>query len=134
MKKLFIAVLLLCTLVLAACDAPKAVYRKITAEDAHRMMRETGEYVLLDTRTDWEFADIRIDGAVLIPEYEIGGRAPTELPDKNALILVYCRRGRRSEIAANELVAMGYTNIYDFGGIIDWPYETVGDKQLENYP
>jgi len=98
------------------------------------MMRETGEYVLLDTRTDWEFADIRIDGAVLIPEYEIGGRAPTELPDKNALILVYCRRGRRSEIAANELVAMGYTNIYDFGGIIDWPYETVGDKQLENYP
>jgi len=125
MKKIFPALLMACTLVLTACT-PKAVYRKISAEEAYRMMREE-ECILLDTRTHEEYAISRIEGAVLIPEYEIGRRAAAELPDKQAIILVYCRSGRRSAIAANELVAMGYTNVYDFGGIIDWPYETASE-------
>ena len=134
MKKHIIAMLLLSIMGLAACNAPTAAYRKISAEEAHKMMQETDDYILLDTRTDWEFAELRIDGAVMIPEYELGRRATAELPDKSALILIYCRRGRRSEIAARELVAMGYTNTYDFGGLIGWPYDTIGDKQMEDYP
>ena len=67
----------------------------------------------------------RLKNAILIPEYEIAGRAEKELPDKDALILVYCRSGRRSKIASEELVKLGYTNVKEFGGIIDWPYEIV---------
>ena len=66
-----------------------------------------------------------IEDAILIPEYEIANRAEKELPDKDALILVYCRSGRRSKIASDELVKLGYTNVKEFGGIIDWPYEVV---------
>jgi len=101
------------------------VYRKISASEAREMMETTAGFILLDVRTDEEFEEIRLNGAVLIPDYEILERAEAELPDKNALILIYCRRGRRSEIAARELAEMGYTNVYDFGGINDWPYETV---------
>ena len=72
-----------------------------------------------------EFAEGHIEDAILIPEYEIADRAEAELPDKDALILVYCRSGRRSKIAAEELVKLGYTDVREFGGIIDWPYETV---------
>ena len=88
------------------------------------MMQEENIYILLDVRTTGEFNERHIEGAVLIPDNEISDRAAEELPDKNILILVYCRSGRRSEAAARELVDMGYTNVYDFGGIIDWPFET----------
>jgi len=88
-------------------------------------MCDTDGYILLDVRTDEEYNAEHIEGAVLIPDYEIGSRAETDLPDKTALVLVYCRSGRRSANAANELIGMGYTSIYDFGGIIDWPYDTV---------
>jgi len=91
------------------------------------MMQDTEEYILLDVRTDEEFDKKHIEGAVLIPDIEIGSRAATDLPDKNALILIYCRSGRRSKNAANKLVAKGYTNVYDFGGINEWKHETVGD-------
>jgi len=106
-------------------ETAKAVYQKITAEQAKAIMDEGKPFVLLDVRTDEEFKEKRIDGAILIPDYEIKNRATAELPDKNALILVYCRSGRRSANAANELIKLGYTNVYDFGGIIDWPYDTV---------
>lgn len=106
-----------------------AEYHKISAAEAQEMIAESEEFILLDVRTDEEFREKRIDGAVLIPDYEIQERAETELPDKEALILIYCRSGRRSAAAANELVNMGYTNVYDFGGIIDWPYDTVSDEQ-----
>jgi rhodanese-related sulfurtransferase len=101
-----------------------AVYQKITAEEAKTMMDDGDPYILLDVRTEEEFAEQRIDGAILIPDYEIASRVEEELTDKDARILVYCRSGRRSTLAANEMIALGYTNIYDFGGIIDWPYET----------
>jgi rhodanese-related sulfurtransferase len=105
---------------------PMAVYQKISAEEAKSMMESGNLYILLDVRTDEEFEAGHIEGAVLIPDYEIKDRVKTKLPDKEALILVYCRSGRRSANAAHEMVAMGYTNVYDFGGIIDWPYDTVG--------
>lgn len=107
----------------AAGPEQQAEYRSISAEEAEGMM--VGEYILLDVRTEEEYRQERIDGAILIPDTEIAERAETELPDKGALILVYCRSGRRSELAAKELINQGYTNVYDFGGIIDWPYETI---------
>lgn len=105
------------------------VYNKMDAENAKQMMAEFDEtedstYVLLDVRTEQEFKEKRIPGAVLIPDYELSERAQSELPDKRQVIFVYCRSGRRSETAAKELVAMGYNHVYDIGGIIDWPFET----------
>ena len=99
-------------------------YVRINATQAKEMMTDTLEFVLLDVRTPEEFAEGYIEGAILIPHTEIAERAITELPEKNILILVYCRSGRRSEEAARALLELGYTNVYDFGGIIDWPYET----------
>jgi rhodanese-related sulfurtransferase len=100
---------------------------KITAEEARKMMSKLKEkdYIILDVRTEQEFKEKRIEKAVLIPDYELSQRAKTELTDKNKVILVYCRSGRRSAKAAAELVSMGYANVYDFGGIQDWGYETV---------
>jgi len=100
-------------------------YKMISAEEAYQIMQDTDEYILLDVRTQEEFEEKRIEGAILIPYDEIGDRAETELPNKDAVILIYCRSGNRSKIAAAELCEMGYTNIYEFGGINDWPYETV---------
>ena len=91
------------------------------------MMDSGDRYILLDVRTVEEYAERRIAGAVLIPDNEISSRAEAELPDKSMLILVYCRSGARSERAANALIGMGYKNVYDIGGIIDWPYQTVSD-------
>lgn len=110
-----------------AATQASAEYRKITSEQAYEMMNSDKDYILLDVRTQEEYDEIRIDGALLIPDFEITDKAAQMLPDTDAVILVYCRSGRRSEGAAKKLVEMGYTNIYDFGGIIDWPYETVGD-------
>ncbi|MDR1754033.1 MAG: rhodanese-like domain-containing protein [Eubacterium sp.] len=106
-----------------------AEYRKITMEQAKEIMDGEEEHILLDVRTDGEWKENRIEGSLLIPDYEIIDRAADELPDKSALILIYCRSGRRSADAANSLVDMGYMNVYDFGGIIDWPYETVGGSE-----
>lgn len=114
------------TIVPADEPAPPAIYRKISAAEAYALMAEE-EAIILDVRTEEEYRELRIAGAVLIPDYEINDRAALELPDLHSLILVYCRSGRRSENAANVLVNMGYTNVHDFGGIMDWPYETVSD-------
>ena len=118
MKKL-ILVLFLLTLGLTTCgNGP--VYRRISAEEAYQMMQDTDDYILLDVRRLDEFNEAHIEGAILIPYDEIETRAAEELPDKNALILIYCRSGRRSETAATALVSLGYTKVYDFGGILDW--------------
>ena len=105
-----------------------AEYHKIPAEEAKAMMDGDEPYILLDVRTEAEFAEGHIEGAVLIPDFEIADRAPEELPELDGVILVYCRSGRRSAGAAYALVAMGYTNVFDFGGILDWPYETVAGQ------
>ena len=117
------------SILLCACTDTKenkeAVYMNITAEEAKKIMDTESEYVILDVRTEEEFAQGHIPGAILIPDYEIREEAESSLPDKDALILVYCRSGRRSKNAAQILLELGYTNIREFGGILDWPYETV---------
>lgn len=102
-----------------------AEYKKITAAQAKALI-DAGNVIILDVRTQEEFDQGHIKDAVLLPDYEIGAKAATVLPDKNAKILVYCRTGRRSALAAKELISMGYTDVLDFGGLeTDWPYETV---------
>lgn len=103
----------------------KNTYTSITTQEAKSLMDAETDYVIIDARTQEEFAEGHIKNAILIPEYEIAKRAEKEIPDKDALILVYCRSGRRSKIASEELVKLGYTNVKEFGGIIDWPYEVV---------
>ena len=96
----------------------------ITAKEAKEIMDSREGYIILDVRTQEEYDEGHIPGAILIPYTQIEEKAIEMLPDKEQLILVYCRSGRRSKIAAEALVELGYTNIKEFGGIIDWPYET----------
>ena len=95
----------------------------ITAEEAKQIMDTEDGYIILDVRTQEEYDEGHIPVAILIPNTEIEARAEEELPDKDQLIFVYCRSGRRSKLAAEALVELGYTNIKEFGGIIDWSYE-----------
>ena len=128
MRRIIAAVLVCLMLILAGCGGEEQpVYRRLSPEKALEMM--TQEHILLDVRTEEEFNLMRLEGAVLIPDYELEARAESELPNKGALILVYCRSGRRSAIAAEELGWLGYTNVYDLGGIIDWPYVTVSGRE-----
>ena len=113
---------------MTACDdanGKSSTYEQITAEQAKTIMDTEKDYVIIDARTEEEFAEGHIENAILIPEYEIAERAEKELPDKEQVILVYCRSGRRSKIASEELVKLGYTNVKEFGGIIDWQYDIV---------
>ena len=126
MKKLIF--LLLAVMMLTACGQDKennqgAVFVNITAEEAKQIMDSEEGYIILDVRTQEEYDQGHIPGAILIPYTQIGEKANEMLPDKDQLILVYCRSGRRSKIAVEALVELGYTNIKEFGGIIDWPYE-----------
>ena len=106
-------------------DAPgKAAYHKISAEEAYEMM-VSQEVVVVDVRTREEYDGGHIENAVLVPNESIGSEMPEALPDKEATLLVYCRSGRRSKDAAQKLLKLGYQSVYDFGGVIDWPYELV---------
>lgn len=100
-------------------------YEQISGDQAKHIMDTEEGYIIIDARTQEEFDEGHIENAILIPEYEISERAEKEIPDKNQLILVYCRSGRRSKIASQALVDLGYTNVKEFGGIIDWEYEIV---------
>ena len=101
------------------------MYEQITAEEAKKIMDSGVEHIILDTRERDEFDEGHIPGAILIPYTEIENKAEEMIPDKDKLILVYCRSGRRSKIAAESLAKLVYTNVKEFGGIIDWPYEIV---------
>ena len=126
MKRVVICFLIV--ILLSGCAATKEenkiMYNKITAEEAKEMI-DTQEVIILDVRTQEEFKEKHIEGALLIPDYELANVAKSKLPDKDKKILVYCRSGNRSKSAARLLIDMGYTDVYDFGGIINWPYETV---------
>ena len=100
-------------------------YRQISMDEAVTMMAEESGYIILDVRTQEEYDQGHIPGAIVISHEEIPEKAEDVLTDKDQLILVYCRSGRRSKIAAEALAELGYTNIKEFGGIIDWPYEIV---------
>lgn len=125
MRKLYILLAALMMTVSVAGCASGGTYKKITQEEAKRIIDSEENYILLDVRTQEEFVEKRIAGAILIPDYELADRAESELPDKKQKILVYCRSGRRSALSAKELIELGYTNVFDFGGIIDWKYDTV---------
>ncbi|MCL2406050.1 MAG: rhodanese-like domain-containing protein [Defluviitaleaceae bacterium] len=99
------------------------VPRRISASRARAIMQANPYAIILDVRTQQEYDNERIPGAILLPDYAVSDLAAETLPDKNATILVYCRAGRRSQSAASILVEMGYVNVYDFGGIDSWPYE-----------
>ena len=126
MKKLIF--LLLAVMMLTACGElnktdREATYMNITAEEAKGIMDREEGYIILDVRTQEEYDQGHIPGATQISHEEIAEKAEDVLTDKDQLILVYCRSGRRSKIAAEILVDLGYTNIKEFGGILDWPYE-----------
>ena len=125
MKKLLS--IFIATLFLVSCAVPaeqEISYRQITMDEAVAMMEEEEGYIILDVRTVSEFDEKHISGAINIPNETIGTDAIPELPDKDQLILVYCRSGNRSKQASEKLVKLGYTNVVEFGGIIDWPGET----------
>ena len=105
------------------CENKEMSYTQISMEEAVSMMNTETDYIILDVRTAEEFADRHIPNAINIPNETIGNAELEELPDKNQLILVYCRSGNRSKQASEKLVALGYTNIYEFGGINDWTGE-----------
>lgn len=100
----------------------KAIYHTVTAEAAKYMMDEGG-VTIVDVRTQSEYDAGHVENAILVPNETIGSIVPEELPDKEAVLLVYCRTGRRAADASQKLADMGYTKVYDFGGIEDWPYE-----------
>ena len=127
-NKLFLSAILalICLLGCIGCAPNEPLtYEQINGAEAKALMDSESGYIIIDARTQSEYDEGHIVGAILIPEYEIAARAEAELPDKDQLILVYCRSGRRSKIAAQALVELGYTNVKEFGGIIDWAYETV---------
>ena len=120
--------LILSTLLFTGCVAGEniqATYRQVTTDEAIQIMKQESDYIILDVRRPDEFAEGHIPNAINIPNESIGTTEIPQLPLKNQLILVYCRSGRRSKEASEKLVALGYTNIVEFGGILDWTGETV---------
>lgn len=143
MKRLLTGVFLAALLLLAACGtsaqqqdmaaagqaeaAASEAYHKIDAEQAKKMIDEGG-VTIVDVRTEKEYNAEHIPDSILVPNESIGDEAPEALPDKDAVLLVHCRTGVRSKQASDKLVELGYQNVYDFGGIVDWPYETVREE------
>ena len=129
MKKLI--PILLSALMLTGCagagNNQTNTYRSITMDEAAEMMAEESDYIILDVRRPDEFAAGHIPNAINVPNETIGTAEIPELPDKAQLIMVYCRSGRRSKEAAEKLLKLGYTNIVEFGGILDWKGEIVTD-------
>lgn len=125
----FLIMLLISTIALTGCNISNNIdnnteYKKINAEEAKAMI-DREDVIILDVRTQEEYDSGHIENAVLLPVTEIADKAEEILPDKDAKILIYCRSGNRSATASKDLIRMGYTNVYDFGGINSWPYGIV---------
>lgn len=131
MKRIRIIPVFMTLLLLSGCAAQTAenTYRQIDSEEAAALMEEKDNYIILDVRTEEEYSEGHIPNAINIPNESIGTEEIPELPDKDQLILVYCRSGNRSKQASRKLADLGYTNIVEFGGIIDWTGETQSDSQ-----
>ena len=131
MKMKRILSVLISVLLLGACQGIKGGgYVQISAAEAKQRMERDDGHVTVDVRTLKEYEEGHIPDAVCIPLEEIGDQMPEELPDRDQVILVYCRSGNRSKQAAEKLVKLGYTEVYEFGGINDWPYETVKGGEM----
>ena len=130
MKKLL--PILLSALMLTGCAGTSNnqtnTYRQIRMDEAVTMMAQESGYIILDVRRPDEFAAGHIPNAINVPNESIGTSDIPELPDKDQLIMVYCRSGRRSKEASEKLVKLGYTNIVEFGGILDWKGEIVSGE------
>jgi phage shock protein E len=124
MRKILSAIFTVLATLFTACALP-AQTGLITPKEAIDMIEKHEDTLLLDVRTPEEHREKRIPGSVLLPDYEVKDKISELAPDKNTRIIVYCRSGRRSASAAKTLINLGYTNVYDLGGIIDWPYETI---------
>lgn len=133
MKRLLIILFIIITLTITitGCTSmeknktgTETAYKKISAEEAKAII-DSEDVIILDVRTQEEYNEGHIENSVLLPVNDIADKAEEKLPDKDAKILVYCRSGNRSATAAKQLIKMGYTNVYDFGGINSWPYGTV---------
>ena len=122
-------VIILCLLmIMTITGCNNSGYTQISMQEAVSMMQEESGYIILDVRTPEEFSERHIPDAINIPNEVIGNEEIAELPDKEQIILVYCRSGNRSKQASEKLAALGYTNVYEFGGIIDWTGETVSES------
>ena len=122
-KYIIILVSVIMIMGLTGCEKKDMGYTQISMQEAVAMMATEENYIILDVRTTEEFAEKHIPNAINIPNETIGSEELAELPDKNQLILVYCRSGNRSKQASEKLAALGYTNIYEFGGINNWTGE-----------
>ena len=132
MKTVVILICCATALLLTGCTGAKQTagsYRQVTQTEAAAMMESESDYVILDVRTREEYSQGHIPGAICIPNETIGTDELPELPDKDQLILVYCRSGNRSKQASEKLVKLGYTNIVEFGGITTWPGPTVSGSE-----
>lgn len=103
-------------------------FTTITPKEALELLKGEKNAVLIDVRTEEEFKTIRIPGSILIPNTEIKEKIANVVPDKDTPVILYCRSGNRSAQAAKVLTGMGYTKVFDLGGIINWPYDTEGDE------
>ena len=139
MKMYYIIPIILILLILTGCaakgqlldgDGMENSYTEISQEEAKKMMQANDGHVIVDVRRQDEFDDGHIPGAICIPNESINDVPPEELPDRHQVILVYCRSGRRSKEAAQKLFDMGYTHVFDFGGIIEWTDETVKNEEI----
>jgi phage shock protein E len=116
-------------IMITGCTSPEQItYRNLSPAEAHQRLQSGDEVVLLDVRTPAEHEELRIPGSLLIPLDVLEAEAPVQIPDKDAPILIYCRSGSRSMDAAEILIGLGYTDVTNIGGIIDWPYETEGSS------
>lgn len=130
------ALLLMLALLLSACtvrtpgqESPAPSYRQVSQEEAVKLMESERGYRIVDVRRADEFVAGHIPGAINVPNEEIGPEAPGALPDRDQLILLYCRSGNRSKQASEKLAALGYTRVVEFGGILDWKGEIVTDSE-----
>ena len=128
MRRMMLCLLLAALLLMSAAGAEN-FYQQITQEEAARIMAEEKDYILLDVRTEEEYDEEHIPGAVNLPNEDIGTDDPPLLPDKDQMILVYCRSGRRSKEASAKLAALGYAQVLEFGGIMTWPGEIISTEE-----
>ncbi len=122
MKKLLLLLIFIPFIFTVSCASQGVI--KITAQEAKTMLDSDSSIILVDVRTQEEYDQIHIPGAIVLPVDDITFRADNILPDKNATYIIYCNSGNRSATASQALVDLGYKNVYDMGGIIYWPYET----------
>lgn len=132
MKRIFLSISLLICFAVCICSTcfAKDSYTQISQDEAREMMEKDDGHIVVDVRRQDEYDEGHIPGAICVPNESIGCDSPEALPDYDQIILIYCRSGRRSKEAAQKLAGMGYTNIYEFGGIIDWTGEIVTDETI----